>query len=188
MRIVAAEYVSLDGRMEMDDPDRQEQEPGGWTAPYWNDELSKLQHDQLFASDALLLGRVTFVSFASAWPAVTDEEGFADRMNSLPKYVASRTLKEPLEWNGTLLEPDLVEAVKGLKEQPGRDVLIYGSGEVFNTLAGNGLIDEYRLMIHPVVLGRGKPLFADQQIRSGLTLADSQRTNKGVVTLIYEQT
>ena len=93
MRVVAAEYVSIDGRMQMEDPEREAEEPGGWTAPYWNDELAKLQHEQLFASDALLLGRETFVSFAAVWPSVTDEQGFAERMNSLPKYVASRTLK-----------------------------------------------------------------------------------------------
>lgn len=187
MRVVAAEYVSVDGRMEMEDPERKRDEPGGWTAPYWDDQLAKLQYDQLFASDALLLGRETFVSFAAVWPSVTDEQGFADRMNSLPKYVASRTLEEPLDWNGRLLEGDLADAVRRLKEEPGRDLLIYGSGQVFNTLAENQLIDEYRLMVHPIALGRGKPLFSDKVDRTRLTLTDVQTTEKGVVTLIYEQ-
>jgi dihydrofolate reductase len=187
MRVVAAEYVSVDGRMEMEDPDRRQEEPGGWTAPFWNDALAKLQHEQLFASDGLLLGRVTFLSFAAVWPSVTDEDGFADRMNSLPKYVASRTLEEPLNWNGTLLQGGLTEAVEGLKEQTGRDLLIYGSGEIFNALARNRLIDEYRLMVHPIVLGKGKLLFADEVDRSGLVLADVHKTEKGVVTLIYQQ-
>src|SRR5262249_12849282 len=99
----------------------------------------------------------------------------------------SRTLKEPLDWNGRLIHGDLAEAVRGLKEQPGRDLLIYGSGEVFNTLAETRLIDEYRLMVHPIVLGRGKPLFTDTADRTGLSLTDVRTTEKGVVTLIYEQ-
>ena len=107
----------------MEDPERKEQQAGGWTAPYWNDELQQMQYDQLFASDALLIGRVTYESFAAVWPTVTDEQGFADRMNSL-QYVASTTLKEPLEWNATLLAGDAVEAVRDLKQQSGQDILI----------------------------------------------------------------
>lgn len=90
-RVVAAEYISVDGRMEMQDPEGKE-EVGGWTAPYWNDELEKMQYDQLFASDTLLLGRITYEGFAASWPSITDEQGFADRMNSLPKYVASMAI------------------------------------------------------------------------------------------------
>jgi dihydrofolate reductase len=186
MRIVAAEYLSVDGRMEMEDPERHEQEPGGWTAPYWNDELAQLQREQLFASDALLLGRSTYTSFAAVWPSVTDEEGFADRMNSLPKYVASRTLKEPLDWNATLLAGDAVVEVQELKQDAGRDLLIYGSGELVASLIRHDLIDEYRLMIHPVILGRGKRLFEESSDRARLRLADSQTTAKGVVTLTYQ--
>jgi dihydrofolate reductase len=141
MRIVAAEYVSADGRMQMEDPEGFEEERGGWTAPYRNDELAQQQREQLFASDALLLGRVTYFSFAASWPSFTDEEGFAERMNSLPKYVASRTLKEPLEWNASLLEGDAIEAVRSLKQESGRDLLIYGSGQLFNTLGRERLID-----------------------------------------------
>src|SRR6266496_879651 len=185
-RVVAAEYLSVDGRMEMEDPERKEQEVGGWTAPYWNDELQTMQYDQLFASDALLLGRVTYTSFAAVWPTVTDEEGFADRMNSLPKYVASRTLKEPLEWNATLLTGDTVEEVQKLKQDTGRDLLIYGSGELVKTLVRHDLVDEYRLMIHPIILGRGKRLFEEDSDRAGLRITDSQTTEKGVVTLVYQ--
>jgi dihydrofolate reductase len=126
MRIVAAEYVSADGRMQMEDPQGLEEERGGWTAPYWNDELAQQQREQLFVSDALLLGRVTYTSFAASWPSFTDEEGFAERMNSIPKYVASRTLEEPLEWNASLLQGEVVEAVRSLKQESGRDLLIYG--------------------------------------------------------------
>lgn len=185
MRIVAAEYVSIDGRMQMEDPDGREEERGGWTAPYWDDELAELQREQLFASDALLLGRVTYEGFAAAWPSFTDEEGFADRMNSLPKYVASRTLREPLEWNASLLVGEVVEAVRELKDRPGRDLLIYGSGRLVDTLMAAGLIDEYRLMIHPVILGGGRRLFEDVGAQAGLVLADCSATAKGVVTLVY---
>jgi dihydrofolate reductase len=183
-RIVAAEYLSVDGRMEMENPEGGEGEVGGWTAPYWNDELQELQQDLLFASNALLLGRVTYQGFAAAWPSMTDDQGFADRMNSLPKFVASRTLKEPLEWNATLLGGDAVDEVRKLKQQPGQDMLIYGSGELVRTLLPHGLIDELRLMIHPVTLGWGKRLLEDAG-RSGLTLTGSKATETGVVTLSY---
>jgi dihydrofolate reductase len=186
-RIVAVECLSVDGRMEMGDPEGKEGELGGWTAPYWNDELEKVQYDQLFRSDALLLGRVTYEGFAASWPSQTDEQGFADRMNHLPKYVASRTLQEPLEWNATLLRGNPVDEVRKLKQQPGQDILIYGSGELVSTLLADNLIDVLRLIIHPVFLGRGKRLLEDVD-GSGLTLTDSQATGKGVVTLTYEVT
>lgn len=183
-RVVAAEYLSVDGRIEMEDPEGGDQEPGGWTAPYWNDELEKMQYDLLFASDALLLGRITYEGFAATWPSITDEEGFADRMNSLPKYVASTTLTEPLEWNATLLDGDPIERVRALKAEPGEDILIYGSGELVRSLLPHAVIDEVRLMIHPVVLGWGKRLLEDGD-KSGLTLVDTTATEKGVVTVTY---
>jgi dihydrofolate reductase len=184
-RVVAAEYLSVDGRMEMEDPEGEEEQLGGWTAPYWNDELQEMQYDRLLASTALLLGRITYQGFAASWPSIADEQGFADRMNSLPKYVASTTLSEPLEWNASLLHGDAVEEVRKLKQQPDGDILIYGSGELVSSLLAHHLIDELRLMIHPVVIGRGKRLL-ERVDRSGLTLIDSQATEKGVVTLTYQ--
>jgi dihydrofolate reductase len=184
-RVVAAEYLSVDGRMDMEDPEGREDELGGWTAPYWNDELQRMQYDQLVKSDALLLGRLTYQGFAASWPSITDEEGFADRMNSLPKYVASTTLRELLEWNATLLNGNPVDEVRKLKQQPGQHILIYGSGELVRTLLPHDLIDELRLMIHPVFLGWGKRLLEDVD-RSALTLTDSRATEKGVATLTYE--
>ncbi len=173
-KIVAAEYLTLDGVME---------EPA-WTAPYWSDELGKLQHDLLFASDALLLGRVTYEGFAKAWPDMKDEAGFAERMNSLPKHVASTTLKE-LEWNASLIEGNVVEAVKTLKQQKGENLLIYGSATLVQTLMQHGLIDEYRLMIYPLSLGAGKRLFAEGS-EAKLKLVDTQTTDEGVVILTYQ--
>jgi dihydrofolate reductase len=184
-RVVAVEYLSVDGRMEMEDPEGKEAEPGGWTAPYWDDELQKMQYDQLLASDALLLGRITYEAFAGTWPSVNDEQGFADRMNSLPKHVASTTLEEPLQWNATLLGGDPTDEVGKLKQQPGQDILIYGSGELVSTLLRHDLIDVLRLMIHPIFLGRGKRLLEDVG-RSGLTLRDSLATPKGVAVLTYQ--
>ena len=175
-RIVAAEYVSLDGVME---------EPA-WTGPYFNEELGKAQLDLLFASDALLLGRVTYEGFAAAWPTMTDEQGFADRMNGLPKFVVSTTLQEA-EWNNsTLIQGDVAQEVSGLKQQPGQDILIYGSADLVNTLMQHDLIDEYRLMVFPVVLGGGKRLFGDRSDPTTLKLAGTWTTSTGVAILTYE--
>ncbi len=171
-KVVAAEYLSLDGVME---------EPA-WTMPYWNDELAKLQGDLLDASDALLLGRVTYQAFAQAWPASKDEG--AEQMNNMPKFVASTTLKET-EWNATLIEGDVAEGVAKLKEQPGGDLLIYGSGKLVQSLMRHNLIDVYRLMVYPVVLGNGQRLFIDDS-KATLELVDTKTTSTGVVVLTYQ--
>ncbi len=183
-KVVVLEYVSLDGVME--DPGGAEQfEHGGWTIPYWNDEIAKFQSDGLFASDALLLGRATYQEFAKAWPSMTDEAGFADRMNSLPKYVVSTTL-EAVEWNNSrLIKGNVAEEVARLKQQPGQDILIYGSGELIHTLMQHDLIDEYRLLVYPVVLGSGKRLFRDGSTTT-LKLVETQMFSSGVVALTYQ--
>ena len=171
--VVATEYITLDGVIE---------EPA-WTAPYWNDEIAAFKFDELFASDALLLGRVTYEGFAKAWPSMTDEQGFADRMNSMPKHVASTTL-EAAEWNASLIKTDVAEEVSRLKQQPGQNLLIYGSGQLVQTLMQHNLIDEYRLLVYPVVLGSGKRLFKDG-IAANLKLAETKTFSSGVVALIY---
>jgi dihydrofolate reductase len=184
-RVVAAEYVTLDGIMQ-DPGGVGEIEHGGWSRAYFNDELAKYQSEQLFASDALLLGRVTFKGFAAAWPAMEATEGeFAVRINRLPKFVASRSLEEPLEWNGTLLKGEVAAEVAKLKQRPGQDILIYGSGEVVNALLPHNLIDEYRLMIFPVVLGSGKRLFRDLADTTALRVSSAKTTSTGVVVLNY---
>lgn len=185
--IVAAEYVTVDGVME-DPGGVGEIEHGGWSSEYFDDELAKYQSDQLLASEALLLGRVTFEGFAAAWPSMEEAEGeFAIRMNALPKFVASRTLNEPLAWNGTLLQGDLPEGVSKLKEQPGENLLIYGSAKLVNELHPHGLIDEYRLMVFPVTLGGGKRLFKEGTDMTALTLTGAQKTSSGVALLTYRQ-
>lgn len=184
--VVAAEYVTIDGVMQ-DPGGVGEIEDGGWTVPYFTDELAKLQHDQLFASDALLLGRETFEGFAAAWPTMEETEGdFAVRMNTLPKHVASRTLTDPLPWNGTLLAGEVVEAVANLKQQPGQDILIYGSAEIVNTLLAVDLIDRYQLMVFPVTLGAGKRLFRGEGSMKTFRLTETTTTSTGVAVLVYE--
>ena len=175
-KLKLAMYVSLDGVVE---------EPA-WTGPFWNDELSGLQEAYLYSSDALVLGRVTYEGFAAAWPGMEESTGdFGRKMNSMPKFVASRTLKDA-EWNASIIEGDLSDAVATLKEGSGGDLLIYGSGTLVDELTARGLIDEYRLMVHPVLVGDGKRLFTDSTPTT-LRLADSVVTATGVAVLTYER-
>jgi len=181
-KVVASEYMALDGGMEA---------PENWVGQFWNEEHGKYARELLFASDALLIGRETYEGFAPAWSSRTaaddqpGEEGFVDRMNSLPKFVASRTLEEPLAWNATLIKGDVAEEVAKLKQQPGQDILIYGSGELVNTLMQHDLIDEYRIWLYPVVLGSGKRLFRDGSDTPVLRLTDTRTFSSGVVVLTY---
>jgi len=171
--VVAVEYLSLDGVME---------EPR-WSGPYFNDEVNAFQYNNLLTSDALLLGRVTYQGFKSAWPTMSDEAGFADRMNGMPKYVVTSTL-DTGEWNATLLKGDVVEEVTKLKGEFDGTLLINGSAELFQALHAAGLIDEYRFMIYPVVVGAGKRLFG-QTGAGALDLVSSQITGSGVAILTY---
>src|SRR5829696_6776681 len=175
-KIVVSEFVALDGVMEA---------PNEWQFPFWHDEMGQYKFEELFASDALLLGRVTYEGFAAAWPSMTDEAGFADRMNSLPKYVASTTLDDA-EWNASLIKENVAEEVARLKQQPGQDILIYGSADLVHTLMQHDLIDEYRLMVFPVVLGSGKRLFQEGSGTKVLRLVDTKTTSTGVALLTYE--
>ncbi len=182
-KLVAAEYLTLDGVTEDPGPSG-DFEKRGWTVPYWDDELSKSQSDLLFASDALLLGRVTYEEFVAAWP-LRSGDPFTDRMNSLPKFVASKTLQGPLKWNATLLKGDVADEVAKLKRQSGQNLLIYGSGALVNTLMQRNLIDIYRLMLYPVVLQSGERFFRDGISTTTLKLSDVKTTTAGVVVLTY---
>jgi dihydrofolate reductase len=183
-QLIAAEYLSLDGRMEDPGPTG-DFEHRGWTMPYWNDELATFQSDLLFASDALLLGRVTYEEFAAAWPSRSGDP-FTDRMNSLPKFVASRTSHEPLAWNATLLKGDVAEEVRKLRQQVGKSILIYGSSELVNTLMQHRLIDVYRVMLYPLTLGTGRRSFRDGGDKIMLTLTSAKTTSTGVAVLTYQ--
>jgi dihydrofolate reductase len=175
--IIATEYVTLDGVMH---------EPGEWSGPFFNDEAAKFKYDELFASDALLLGRVTYEGFAKAWPTMTGAGDFGERMNSLPKYVVSTTLHNP-EWNNShVIKANVVEEISKLKQEPGQDILLAGSGVLLHTLMENDLVDEYRLMLHPIVLGSGKRLFQNENQTKTLKLVETKPFSSGIVVLTYQ--
>jgi len=181
-RIIATDYMSLDGVIQ--DPVGMEGSGlGDWTGPFSRGpDGDKFKHDELAEADALLFGRLTYDGFAAVWPTLEGE--FAERMNSLPKYVASRSLKSAAWNNTTIIGRDLVGEVKALKAESGRDMLIYGSASIVHGLMPHQLIDEYRLMIYPIVLGRGKCLFPSGT-QSVMTLAECRTFNDGIVLLRY---
>jgi dihydrofolate reductase len=177
-RIVVSEFVSLDGVMQ--DPGGSEGfERGGWAFQFdRGSEGDKFKMDELMDSDAMLLGRVTYEGFAAAWPGRTDEAGFADKMNSMKKYVVSNTLQNP-EWtNSEVISGDVVGELRGLRESDGGDLLVAGSARLVHALIENSLVDEYRLMVFPVVLGAGKRLFPDTPAAAPLEVVDSRRAGE----------
>jgi dihydrofolate reductase len=192
MRVVVIEFLTLDGVMQA--PGGKEEDTsdgfqhGGWQLD--NDYIDDVAGQAIMASyenaEGMLLGRRTYEIFAAYWPT-SDEEPIAGIMNKLKKYVASRTLTEPLEWQNSELLPkaDVPQAVAKLKEHPGGDLLVVGSGDFAQTLIGHDLVDEYRLMIHPIVVGGGKRLFRDGNPLRKLTLVESKTTPKGVAILTY---
>ena len=184
--VVVTEFITLDGVFE--DPGGSEQtEHGGWSFKFWSDESGKYKYDELVASDAMLLGRVTYQGFAAAWPEMTDEAGFADRMNSLPKYVASRTL-DKLEWqNSHLIEGDVVDAVSALKQQEGQNILVGGSGRLANVLLRADLVDELRFLVSPLVLGSGRRFFEDGSAPRTMELVEAVSLDMGVLALTYRR-
>lgn len=184
MRIVVSEFVTVDGVMQ-DPGGVGEIEHGGWSMKYGDDESRKFKVDELFGCDGLLLGRVTYQGFARAWPSMqNDPVGYGKRMNDLPKYVASTTL-EKVEWNNSrLLKGDLKKEVGKLRQQPGRDLVVFGSGRLVRQLAKLNLVDEYRLMVYPVTLGSGDRLFGDEY--SSLELVEARSFPSGIVLLRYK--
>jgi dihydrofolate reductase len=183
-RIVVTEFVSLDGVME--DPGGSEgTKHGGWSFEFSRgDEGDKFKLDETMGSDALLLGRKTFEGFAEAWPSRDGE--FADKFNSMPKYVVSSTLQDP-DWNNsTVLSGYLREEVTKLKEGHDRDVVVHGSARLVQSLLEQDLVDELRLMVFPVVLGSGKPLFGETTSMKPLKLVDSKVVGDGVAILVYQ--
>jgi dihydrofolate reductase len=183
-RIVVTEFVSLDGVIEA---------PGGgedFRHAGWSFEISRgdegdrFKLDEAFASEALLLGRVTYEGFAAAWPSREGE--FADKFNAMPKYVVSSTLEEP-EWNNsTVLKGDVAAEVAKLKQELDGDIVVHGSARLVQTLLEHDLVDELRLMLYPVVLGTGKRLFGETSDKKPLRLVDSKMVGDGVSILVYE--
>jgi dihydrofolate reductase len=170
--LVVTEFLSLDGVME--NP--------GWTFPYWNDEIAHFKGEESMAGDALLLGRVTYQGFAAAWPNSKDEG--ANYFNNVRKYVVSTTL-DTVEWNNsTLIKGNVVEEIARLKQQEGKDIVVHGSATLVQTLMRHDLVDRYRLLVYPVVLGEGKRLFQDGTAAT-LKLIDAQSFSSGVAALVY---
>lgn len=186
-KIVLTEFVTVDGAME--DPGGAEgTERGGWVFSFdRGPEGDKFKLDELMDADAMLLGRKTYAGFARAWPSRTDEEGFAERMNGMRKYVVSSTLSdEDANWNNTVvLRGDPAEEVRALRAQPGGNILIAGSGLLARELIRQNLIDEYRLMVFPVVLGAGQRLFSDSGALSRLSLDECSTCGDGILMLVY---
>jgi dihydrofolate reductase len=181
-RIVVTEFVSLDGVME--DPGGSESfKHGGWTFEIDRGEGTTFKFEETMATDALLLGRVTYDGFAEAWPSRDGE--FADKFNSMPKHVVSSTL-ERLEWNNSsVLEGDLAAGVANLKEQYDGDVVVHGSAQLVQALLADDLVDELRLMVFPVVLGSGKRLFGEIADKKRLQLVGTRTVGEGVLILTY---
>jgi len=185
-RILVTEFVSLDGVMEA--PGGGEDfEHAGWSFEInRGDEGDRFKLDETMASDALLLGRVTYEGFAAAWPSREGE--FADKFNTMPKYVVSSTLEDP-EWsNSTVVKGELADEVARLKQQHERDIVVHGSATLVQSLFEQDLVDELRLMVFPVVLGAGKRLFGETSDKKSLRLSDSKIVGDGVAILTYEPT
>jgi dihydrofolate reductase len=177
-KIVAGLFISLDGVFES---------PDKWHFPYWSDEMGEAVGSQMAEADTMLLGRVTYQEFASYWPQQPSDVPPADYMNSTRKVVLSNTLDSVDEWqNSTLIKGNAVEEVTKLKQQPGKNIGVTGSGSVVRWLLENNLLDELRLLVHPIVVGSGKRLFPEGTPQSGLKLADATTYNTGVLYLTYQ--
>ena len=190
-RIVVSEFLTLDGVMQAPgDPNEDRSggfEHGGWQLDYFDDIFGNTLMEVFAATGALLLGRLTYENFAAHWPKQPADDPLAGLMNGLQKYVVSRTLEEPLAWqNSKLLSDDVVGEIGRLKDGSGKDIQVIGSGELVQTLIQHDLIDGYRLMIHPLVLGTGKRLFRDGTPLTKVRLVDSKPTSTGVLILDYE--
>ena len=177
--LFAVEYLSLDGVME---------EPR-WSGPWFDDEVARFQFDNLIESDSLLLGRVTYEGFKrQAWPSMTDAQGFADRMNEIPKHVASRTLgQDDLAWTGSTLLPaaDAIGAVRELRATEGNGLQVWGSASLAAQLIAHDLVDEYVVMIEPVLVGGGKRIFPDDGQARPMELVKAITTGTGVQVCTY---
>jgi dihydrofolate reductase len=190
-RIVVTNYVTLDGVMQSpshpDEDRRGGFEHGGWAPPFADEVMGRVMAEGIDKGGSLLLGRRTYEQFAAFWPDQPDDNPYATVLNNRQKYVASTTLEEPLPWaNSTLLSGDAAEAAAGLKQQPGKDIVVLGSGELLQSLMRRDLVDEYVLAFHPLVLGSGRRLFPDGSSFAALRLVDSVTTTTGVVIATYQ--
>ena len=192
MKILVNNYVTLDGVMQApghpDEDRRGGFEHGGWAAPYSDDVMMQAAQEGMAKSESFLFGRLTYEKMRAAWSGQPDDNPFANVLSNREKHVASRTLSEPLDWRGsTLLEGDAADAVAELKRQPGKDMVILGSGDLIQSLMARDLIDEFVLLIHPLVLGEGRRLFLDGGPSGAFRLTKSTATTTGVVIVAYER-
>jgi dihydrofolate reductase len=190
-RLVVNENLTLDGVMQSPaDPDEDRRdgfEHGGWAPPFFDQVMGDVAAEGMAKGGAMLFGRRTFEQFASFWSTQPDDNPFAAVLNNRQKYVASRTLEEPLSWrNSTLLQGDAMEAVAKLKQQLDNDLFVLGSGELVRSLMRANLVDEYVLLIHPLVLGTGRRLFSDGGASADLRLVETKTTTTGVVIATYQ--
>jgi dihydrofolate reductase len=188
-KLIASTFVTLDGVMQAPGGPGEDPSGGftheGWSVNYWDDRMGQVMGAFMGKPFDVLLGRKSYEIFAAYWPSVTDGSG--DSLNNAKKYVASRTLKT-VDWNNsTLITGDVPDYVAGLKDQTGPEIQVHGSGNLLQTLIKHDLIDEYQLLIFPILLGSGKRLFADGTIPAGLKLVDSQTSSTGVVIARYER-
>jgi len=189
-RLIVTEFLTLDGVMQAPgDPDEDRSggfDKGGWQLDYFDDIFASAMMDGFAKAGGFLLGRRTYEGFAQHWPNQPADDPLAATFNDLPKYVISSTLAEPLTWqNSTLLKGDVPAEIAGLKSGSGKEIQVIGSGELVQTLIGHDLVDEYRLLIHPLVLGNGKRLFRETNRPTKLKLVDSKTTGKGVLIVTY---
>ena len=177
-KVVASEFLSLDSVFEA---------PDQWHFPYFNDEMEQAIGEGFAASDAMLMGRVNYEEWAAFWPQQDPEENpVAGTMNGRQKYVVSTTLEEPLQWsNSTLIKGNVAEEIEKLKNQPGKDIVISGSATLVRSLLNYGLLDELKLMVHPILVGSGKRLFDEEAETKPLELVDSKTFSTGVLYLTY---
>jgi class 3 adenylate cyclase len=184
-RLIASEFVTVDGVMEAPGHDEHRDGKNAWALRYADADQQRYKAEELLEAGAVLLGRVTYEIFAAFWPTAPSDEGFADRMNTVPKYVVSQSLKTADWQNASIIGGNPAEKIAELKQQPGGDILLVGSADLLNSLIPHNLIDEYRLMVFPVVLGSGKRLFRDATDITHLQLVDTRTFESGVTVLTY---
>jgi dihydrofolate reductase len=175
-KLVVTEFMALDGVIQ--DP--------MWTFPYWNDEIAAFKQAELFAADAQLLGRETYVGFAEAWPPRKNNDDYSLHFNTMPKYLVSTTVKST-EWeNSHIISENVAEEIAKLKEQDGKDIVVFGSGKLVQFLMQNGLVDQFNIVQYPIVVGKGQTLFGGYGSEYKLKLSSTETTSEGVLLLKYE--
>ncbi|MET7327180.1 dihydrofolate reductase family protein [Nonomuraea sp. NPDC005650] len=191
-KLMVTMFVTLDGVMQgPGGPDEDRDggfEHGGWTVPHFDEDLMRVMAAIVDRGAALLLGRRTYDIFAASWPLAPADDPFGAKLNSMPKYVASRTLSSVTWQNSTLLTGDVAKAVAELKQGEGGEIQVHGSGDLVQTLIEHDLVDEFHLLVFPVLLGSGKRLFAHGTVPAGLRLTNSTTSGRGVIAATYERT